>query len=80
LGPNDAVRALSITPDGKDLLAVGDFTKLSGARRDIGEFDLATGLLTPWQPHAPYYADALAFSPDSATIYVAGEGVIAVYR
>ena len=59
---------------------VGDFLKLSGARRDIGEFDLATGFLTPWQPYAPFLADALAFSPDSSTVYLAGEGIITAYR
>jgi hypothetical protein len=54
--------------------------KLSGARRDIGEFDLSTGLLSPWNPSAPFFAHSLAFSPDSTTLYVGGEGELAVYR
>jgi hypothetical protein len=74
------INRLGIYPDGKTLVAVGDFSKLSGATRDIGEFDLATGLLTAWRPSAPFSATALAFSPDSATLYVGGEGVLAIYR
>ena len=78
--PDDAVHALDVSPDSKSLVVVGDFLKLSGARRDIGEFDLSTGLLSPWNPSAPFFAHSLAFSPDSATLYVGGEGELAVYR
>jgi hypothetical protein len=41
--PDDVVTALGVSPSARTLVAVGDFTKISGARRDIGEFDLATG-------------------------------------
>jgi len=74
------VHALDVSPDSKSLVVVGDFLKLSGARRDIGEFDLSTGLLSPWNASAPFFAHSLAFSPDSTTLYVGGEGELAVYR
>ena len=72
--------SLGISPDARKLIVLGDFLKISGARRDIGEFDLTTGFLTPWNPYAPFSATAVAFSPDSSTLYVGGEGVLAVYR
>ena len=78
--PDDVVSALGISPDAKRLVVVGDFVKLSGASRDIGEFDLGTGFLTAWRPSAPFSATTLTYSPDSSTLYVGGEGVIAVYR
>jgi WD40 repeat protein len=78
--PDDAVHALGVSPDGRSLVVVGDFLKLSGARRDIGEFDLSKGLLTPWNPSAPFLASSLAFSPDSSTLYVGGDGELAIYH
>ena len=78
--PDDVVLSLGISPDARKLIVLGDFLKISGARRDIGEFDLTTGFLTPWNPYAPFSATAVAFSPDSSTLYVGGEGVLAVYR
>jgi hypothetical protein len=74
------VHALGVSPDGRSLVVVGDFLKLSGARRDIGEFDLSKGLLTPWNPSAPFLASSLAFSPDSSTLYVGGDGELAIYH
>jgi trimeric autotransporter adhesin len=78
--PDDAVNAIGLSPDGKSLVVVGDFLKLSGARRDIGEFDPGTGLLTSWNPSAPFSADSLAFSPDSTTLYAGGDGELAIYH
>ena len=78
--PDDAVNGLTVSPNDAWLLVVGDFEKISGGRRDIGEFDVATGLLSAWRPSAPFSADALAFRPDSSTVYVGGEGALEIFR
>jgi hypothetical protein len=79
VSPDDAVRALAVTLDGADLIVGGDFTKIAGGRRDIAEFELATGLLTAWSPDAPFDLAALGFA-SNGSLFAGGDGVLAVYR
>ena len=74
------VRALAVSPDGARLVAAGDFTKIAGGRRDLGEFDLTSGFLTDWSPDAPFNGAALAYSQDGALVYAGGDNMFAVYR
>jgi hypothetical protein len=57
-----------------------DFTKIAGGRRDLGEFDLASGFLSDWSPDAPFNGTALAYSQTGAFLYAGGEDRFAVYR
>ncbi len=77
--PDDVVRAIAIPPTGDALVVGGDFTRLGGGRRDLGSFDLATGLVTDWRPVAPFSALALAFG-EAGTLFAGGEGALAVFR
>jgi hypothetical protein len=74
------VNALAVSPDGTRMIAAGAFTKIGGGRRDLAEFDLVTGFLTDWRPSAPFDALSLAFGGDGSTVFVGGEGQLAVYR
>jgi len=67
------------TPDGTQLVVAGDFERIGGGRRDVASFELASGYVTDWRPVAPFSGLALAFG-DAGTVFVAGEGAIAVFR
>jgi len=77
--PDDVVRALLPAPDGTQLVVAGDFERIGGGRRDVASFELASGYVTDWRPVAPFSGLALAFG-DAGTVFVAGEGAIAVFR
>src|SRR4051794_37243672 len=59
--PDDVVRSIAVSPDRARLVVVGDFQQFGGRERDVGEFDLATGVATEWQGWAPFLGYAVAF-------------------
>jgi hypothetical protein len=77
--PDDVVHAMALTPDGTQLIVGGDFQRVGGGRRDVGAFELTSGLVTDWRPVAPFPGLALAFG-EVGVLVVAGEGEVAVFR
>ena len=77
--PDDVVRAIAVAPDGAQLVVGGEFERVGGGRRDVGAFELTTGLVTDWRPTAPFSGLVLAFG-DGGVIFVGGEGQIDAFR
>ena len=71
--PNQAVRALAVSPDGSTIYAGGSFTSIGGQSRNrLAAINAATGKIRDWDPGADSYVWALALSPDGNTVYVGG--------
>jgi hypothetical protein len=77
--PDDVVRAMAVAPDAAQLVVTGDFERVGGGRRDVGAFELATGLVTDWRPVAPFSGQALAFG-EGGVLFVGGDGALAAFR
>ncbi len=77
--PDDVVRSMAVAPDASQLIVAGEFERVGGGRRDVGAFELATGLVTDWRPLAPFAGLVLSFS-DGGLLLVGGEGHLAVFR
>lgn len=67
------VRAMSLAPNGKFVVACGGSPDET---QPVRRWDVATGRALPWPVRPPGWINALAISPDSKTLAMAARGVI----
>ncbi len=71
--PNPISSPLALTVSGTTLYVGGYFTTIAGQGRNyIAAFDISSGNLSPWNPDADGWVQAIAIDPATGNVYAGG--------
>lgn len=74
--PNGQVRAITVSPDSKDVYFGGSFSTVGTStvvnRSSVAKVDAATGAPEAWAPSIDGQVDAILVSPDASEVYFGG--------